>query len=121
MNTCKANFHLNKYTKSESLHIEQIKHNDITLKHHYMNIAFFDILGDATIIELRMQNEVDSYISFNGRGFYKAVLTNFQDKAFIKIELDEVSLKFFKENVTRLKDNLAKSMIWYAFFEMVFD
>lgn len=62
-----------------------------------MNVAFFDILGDATIFELRMKNEgkiiilEDSYVSFNGRGFYKAVLPNFSDKAYIKIELDDIS------------------------------
>jgi hypothetical protein len=53
--------------------------------------------------------------------FYKAVLLNFNDRSHIKIELDEHSLKFFKDNITRIKDNLSKTMIWYAFFEMVRD
>lgn len=39
----------------------------------------------------------------------------------IKIELDEHSFKFFKDNITRIKDNLSKTMIWYAFYEMVRD
>ena len=31
--------------------------------------------------------------------FYKAVLLNFNDRSHIKIELDEHSLKFFKDNI----------------------
>jgi hypothetical protein len=90
-----------------------------------MNIAFFDILGEATVMELEMKNEgknfmlAESYVSYSGRGFYKAVLPNFSDKTYIKVDLDEASLKFFKENVTRVKDHLAKAMIWYVFYEMV--
>jgi aminopeptidase N len=63
----------------------------------------------------------NSYVTYNGRQFFKAVLPNFDDRTLIKIEMDEHSLKFFKDNVTRIKDEISKSMIWYAFFEMVKD
>ena len=59
---------------------------------------------------------MDSFVTYNGRGFYKAILLNFSDQAFIKIDLDDHSLKFFKENITRIKDKLSKTMIWYAFY-----
>lgn len=84
-----------------------------------MKVAFFDVLGEATVVEVYMKNESTSYVTYNGRQFFKAVLPNFEDRTMIKIELDEHSFKFFKDNVTRIKDEVSKTMIWYAFFEMV--
>jgi hypothetical protein len=60
-NRCKAHFQVKEYNAKNSMKIEQLNEGSSILKNHYMKVAFFDVLGEATIVELYMKNEGNLY------------------------------------------------------------
>ena len=44
---------------------------------------------------------------------------NSADETFIKVLIDDASLKFFQENLNKIPDELIRTLIWKSFYDMV--
>lgn len=93
-----------------------------TLRNHKMKIAFFD--EHAQIVhtkDILIQDQPETLITYDGsKADYKAVLLNYEDEAFIKIAFDDHSIEFFKTNLNLISCELSRTLIWSAFYNMVF-
>lgn len=48
-------------------------------------------------------------------------MLNYEDEAFIKVRLDSASFDFFRKNVSKVKDEFTRSLIWRALYDMLRD
>jgi len=48
-------------------------------------------------------------------------LLNYEDEAYIKVRLDPVSMKFFRNSLYKINESLTKAIVLRAFFDMVRD
>ena len=60
-------------------------------------------------------------MKYDGRKSYRAILLNEGDKSFVKVAFDEHSSEFFKNNLSKIGDVLARASIWKTLFEKVKD
>jgi hypothetical protein len=63
----------------------------------------------------------ETEVKFDPANNYQAVLLNYQDQTFIKILLDELSLDFFRRNLTKINDDLTRTLIWRSLYDTVRD
>ena len=93
-----------------------------TLRHHKMQVAFFDDKGQVYQgQDIILDNKDQTEITYNGSKHPRALLLNYRDEAFIKVRLDGVSIAFFKENLALISDELTRTLIWRSLFDMVRD
>ncbi len=50
-----------------------------------------------------------------------AILLNYSDLTFAKIEIDVKSIAYFETNLRNIKDSLLRAMVWRTYYEMVRD
>lgn len=60
-------------------------------------------------------------MQYDGTKNYKAILLNYNDEGFIKVELDDYSKKYFFENLSRVKEVLSRKLIIRIFYEMALE
>jgi len=89
-----------------------------------MKVGFYDNLGSLIgekeiVLNNERSTEVDCK-EFINKGV-KAIVPNTGDWTFIKIILDPISLNLMKYNISSIKDELTRSLVWRSLFEMVRD
>lgn len=65
--------------------------------------------------------EITSFNQLCGGKIPVAVLLNHSDWSYVKLILDENSIKYFKHNLQKLTDVLSRQMVFRSFFDMVRD
>lgn len=86
-----------------------------------MKVAFFKENCEIVTYDIILEEKEDTILNYDGSENFKAVLLNYGDEAFIKVLLDENSLKFFENNINLIKDDLSRTLIWRAFYDLVRD
>ena len=122
LNVCTPRFDPNDISQNAILVINQdaVLKEHPTLRHHKLRIAFFN--DQAKIydsIEIMLSNTPETVITYDGSKKPRAILLNYQDEAFVKVQLDEHSLAFLKENLANVDDELTRMLIWKSLFDMV--
>ena len=93
-----------------------------TLRVHKMKIAFFG--DDAELLEARdfvVPAKKTVTLHYEGTKKLRAILLNYDDEAFIKIRIDAHSTEFFKNNLRHVKEELSRTLIWRAYWDMLRD
>ena len=93
-----------------------------TLRVHKMKIGFFG--EGAELLEVKdfvVPAKECVTLTFEGKKKLKGVLINYEDEAFIKVRIDNISADFFKSNLKNIKDELSRILIWRAFSDMLRD
>ncbi|EGR28494.1 hypothetical protein IMG5_174220 [Ichthyophthirius multifiliis] len=124
LNECQPIFNKESKSKETVLKIKQTAalQQHPTLRRHKMKVAFFDSEGNVTSQDVLLDEKEETSIVYDGsKSEFQAVLLNYQDFAFIKVLLDDLSIVFFKNNMHKIKDVLTRNLIWRAFFDMVRD
>ena len=93
-----------------------------TLRPHKMKIAFFDEKGQIyESKDIVVSAQPTTEIEYDGSKKPRAVLLNYQDEAFVKVQLDAHSLAFLKENLKNIPDEFTRAFIWRALWDMTRD
>ena len=50
-----------------------------------------------------------------------AILLNYQDLTFAKLEFDSSSMDYFNKNLSKIEDPLSRALIWKTFYNMIKD
>ena len=75
-------------------------------------MGFFKEDGSCDVKDVWVNNTKETDIKYDGRNNYKAVLLNYGDFSFVKVRIDEESLIFFKNNLDKVHDIVARCVIW---------
>lgn len=100
---------------------EAVSADHPTLRTHRIKVAFYK--EDGTVGEVLTVDVLDAEITkipFENKD-YKAVLLNYEDWGFVKIEIDDVSLNFFKSNLLKIESWMSKLLIFRSLYEMIRD
>jgi aminopeptidase N len=113
---CQWNKNSNKMIIKQSSALPE--HN--TLRYHKIKIAFLDgACKPIYVKEVLLDPKPETEITFEVKEF-KAVLPNYEDWDFVKLNLDHISLDFLEKNLSKL-DKLNQMVVIRAFYEMVRD
>jgi len=102
-----------------TIHQSPVLDNHPTLRYHKIKVAFFD--EHTKIVdtkEVLVNNTAQTVVDFDNKN-YKAVLLNYEDWDFVKVTLDEVSLKFFLQNIGKIECGLSQLLIVRSMHDMV--
>ena len=92
------------------------------LRYHKIKVAFF---GDEGKLleekEVVLQNREVTEITYNASLGVKAVVPNYGDLTFIKVDLDSVSAGWLRTNLFAIEDDLTRALIWRCFYDGVRD
>jgi len=93
------------------------------LRNHYLEICFFLNDGNFETRKVKILKKEKTVLEFEGIDLIvcEAILLNSDDSGFIKSVIDLKSLRFFKENLMKIKDDLKRLMIWRVFYDMTLD
>lgn len=94
-----------------------------TLRFHRIDLGFYNSDGEVVKVEEIILNDQET-TTINVENFGEnivAILPNYNDLSFIKVILDQESLKFFEENLTRVTEPLAKGLLLRSFYDGVRD
>lgn len=92
-----------------------------TLRHHKLKLAFLDSNAKVALVkEVFLQDKEKTEVNFENAGFH-AVIPNYEDWAYIKISLDDHSLKFLTENFDKIESNVTKILVIRSMLEAVLD
>ncbi len=92
-----------------------------TLRPHKIKVALFKADCSFDVVEVFVEATNKTSFEYNGSNAYVAMLPNYEDHTFVRINLDSQSLEFFSEHFTKIKDVLTRSMIWNSFYQAVKD
>jgi aminopeptidase N len=96
-----------------------------TIRPHRLGIGFYDLVDGALVRTHAVQVDVDGerteIPSLVGRERPGLILLNDEDLAYAKIRLDEASLAFAIEHLSRIADPLARSLVWGSAWDAVRD
>ena len=106
--------------------VEQSAHPDYpTIRPHRMAIGFYNISGDELVRTHQVELDVDgTYTEVNelvGMERPALVLLNDEDLTYAKLRLDEQSWNFALENLSKLRDPLARGLVWGAAWDATRD
>lgn len=82
-------------------------------------MAFFQDDLAIEVHSIILDEKEETGIEYDGSRSFKAVLLNYADEAYIKIQLDPISFDFFKEKLFLIKDDLTRNLIWKSLNDMV--
>ena len=60
-------------------------------------------------------------VEYDGSKGYKALLLNYEDHTFAKVQIDTVSLDFFMKKLAVINEHLNRELIWNSLYQMVRD
>ena len=91
-----------------------------TLRYHNIQIAFFDQTGAVVDLKsvLISPKDTQTDITYSGANGITAILVNYNDQTFMENTIDPVSLEFFKVNISKITDQVARALIWYNISQM---
>ncbi|KAL4510727.1 hypothetical protein ABPG72_004881 [Tetrahymena utriculariae] len=92
------------------------------LRRHKIQVAFFDQNANITSYPILLNDYHETILTYDAsKTEYKAVLLNYADQGYIKINFDDISFHFFKKNVNKINDILTRTLIWGVFYDLVRD
>ncbi|PZR55193.1 aminopeptidase N [Xylanimonas oleitrophica] len=97
-----------------------------TLRPHRLGIGFYDLGEDGTVVRTHqvmvdVDGERTEVPELVGRERPGLVLLNDEDLAFAKVRLDEASLAFAVEHLSRISDSLVRCLVWVSAWDAVRD
>ncbi|MCL1899958.1 MAG: aminopeptidase N, partial [Promicromonosporaceae bacterium] len=97
-----------------------------TLRPHRLGIGYFELAPNGQVhrthsVTVDIDGPLTEVPELVGTIRPGLILLNDQDLAFAKIRLDEASGRFAVENLGRIKDSLARGVIWGAAWDGVYD
>jgi aminopeptidase N len=97
-----------------------------TLRPHRLGIGFYDVDATGAVVRTRtVQVDVDGerteIAELVGTERPGLVLVNDDDLAYAKVRLDDASLAFAVEHLSRIADPLARSLVWGSAWDAVRD
>lgn len=93
-----------------------------TIRVHKMKIAFFDDKCELIEVKDVVVPPTETFqLEVSTERKPAALLMNYDDEAFIKVRIDSHSTEVFKSNLKNIKQELNRTLIWKAFFDMVRD
>lgn len=96
-----------------------------TIRPHRIGIGLYSRSGDRVVRTSRFEVDVDGTRTvipeLVGQTRPDLILLNDDDLAYAKIRLDEASLRFAIENLGRIEDPLARTLIWGAMWDATRD
>ncbi len=130
VNTLRARIETDKDGVLTRLAVEQSAPGDWpTLRRHRLGIGFYEPRADGAdaplvrtdYLEVDVEGELTEVPDAVGLPRPALLLLNDGDLAYAKIRLDEVSLATAIEGLSRLKDSLARALVWGAAWDMTRD
>ncbi|MDO8151806.1 aminopeptidase N [Isoptericola sp. b408] len=127
VNTLRPAIELDAHGRITSFVIEQSAHEDYpTIRPHRLGIGFYDFDTAGNVVRTRSvqvdvdgeRTEVPELIELDRPAL---VLINDDDLAYAKVRLDDASLTFAVENLSRIADPLARSLVWSSVWDAVRD
>eukprot|EP00826_Nyctotherus_ovalis_P050124 TRINITY_DN6110_c0_g1_i5.p1 TRINITY_DN6110_c0_g1~~TRINITY_DN6110_c0_g1_i5.p1 ORF type:complete len:916 (-),score=330.64 TRINITY_DN6110_c0_g1_i5:132-2879(-) len=96
---------------------------DKVCRMHMMDIALYDKDFNLTTVErVLVESKPETTIEkIKGMEAPVAVLLNVNDYSYSKVRLDIDSMHAFQKNLSKIKDNLTRMMIWRSYWDMVRD
>ena len=92
---------------------------------HRMGIGFFNLESDKVVrshyLELDVDGPVTKVPELEGKALPQLVLLNDNDLAYAKIRLDEPSRVFAMQNLSKIEDSLARTLVWTAAWDATRD
>jgi aminopeptidase N len=92
---------------------------------HRMGIGFFNLDSDKVVrshyLELDVDGPVTKVPELEGKSLPQLVLLNDNDLAYAKIRLDEPSRVFAMQNLSKIEDSLARTLVWTAAWDATRD
>ena len=107
----------------EELKIRQgsCKFGDQVLRKHKIDIALFDKAWQVHVLKgVLLEDQPEQIISVGNQQDVQAVFLNVNDHGFLKVRIDQESLKAFR-NLSKVEDKLTRRMLWQVLWEMVKD
>ncbi|AXE38367.1 aminopeptidase N [Acidipropionibacterium virtanenii] len=96
-----------------------------TLRTHRMGIGIYSLTQDGLVrtdgLEVDVHGERTPIAALAGRARGDLVLLNDADLSYVKVRLDEHSLKTLTEHIAALSDPLARALCWGAAWDMCRD
>jgi aminopeptidase N len=96
-----------------------------TIRPHRLGIGCYDLTGGAVVrtgeVVVDIDGERTEVPELVGRELPGLVLLNDEDLAYAKIRLDDASLAFALEHLSRIADPLARSLVWGSVWDAVRD
>ncbi|PRZ07569.1 aminopeptidase N [Isoptericola sp. CG 20/1183] len=127
VNTLRPAIELDDHRRITSFQIEQTAPADHpTIRPHRLGIGCYDLDDSGAVVRTRsLQVDVDgprtAVPELVGLARPDLVLINDDDLAYAKVRLDEASLTFAVENLSRISDPLARSLVWGSVWDAVRD
>merc|ERR1712151_1369151 len=82
-----------------------------TLRFHKMNIGFYAENGELIETkEIILQNQKETIIKYDGSKNISMIIPNVGDLTFIKVLLDDQTIKTLMKNLHNIKDELTRSI-----------
>jgi aminopeptidase N len=95
------------------------------IRPHRLAIGFYEEIGGELIRTERFEldvTEVETQVTeFIGKKLPNLVLPNDDDLTYSKIRLDESSLKFAMESISKISDPLARALVWGSVWDATRD
>jgi len=81
-----------------------------------MGIGFYNMVGDELVRTHRIEVDIDGALTeipeLVGLDRPSLILLNDEDLTYAKLRLDAESMKFAVDNLSKLRDPLARSLVW---------
>jgi len=84
-------------------------------------IAFFDEKGQLLELKDTIINKETTEVEYDGSKKPKIVFPNYQDEGYVKVKIDEFSLKHLKSCIHLVPDETTRAVMWYCFYELIRD
>lgn len=126
VNTLRPELSVTESGQIESLHILQTAIAEHpTIRPHRLKVGFFELDGGRVVrtdqFELDVAGEKTEVVAAAGKKRPALILVNDGDLAYAKIRLDQQSHKFALENLSKIEDSLARTLIWTAAWDATRD
>ncbi|WP_402468119.1 aminopeptidase N [Isoptericola aurantiacus] len=127
VNTLRPAVELDAHGRIAAFAVEQSAPADHpTIRPHRLGIGFYDLDDSGAVVRTRTvqvdvdgeRTEVPELVEFTRPGL---ILVNDDDLAYAKVRLDDDSLAFAVEHLSRIADPLARSLVWGSVWDAVRD
>ncbi|MCB9027245.1 MAG: ERAP1-like C-terminal domain-containing protein, partial [Bdellovibrionaceae bacterium] len=126
VNQISAKFTCNDIKKIDSFKlIQSSSYPPEVLRPHKLLVSLIkknkDGISSFKTVEARMESSETSITELVGQDCPDLVFPNYQDYAYVNVQLDSRSLNFIENNLQHIKDPLLKKMLWMDLWRMVRD
>lgn len=101
---------------------ESLEEPEVT-RPHSLNVAFLNKKGGKYQVtdsfKVRFDTETYSVEAAKGKDCPEVVYPNYEDHGYVKVELDEKTVKTLRSNIADVEDGLLRRMFWSTLWDMV--